>query len=133
MSPRVQAEKSQIRHRTPRIPKILSRFELFSKALTKNDLFFDRGFFIAKDAPHISALTKSDLFFDRGFFIDKDATHISALTKNDLLFDRGFFIAHPGNAVDLFRIVFSEKLAFQKLSFEIVFPQYYICFPTSVI
>ena len=110
MSPRVQAEKSQIRHRTPRNPKYLSRFELFSKALTKNDLFFDRGFFIAKDAPHISALTKNDLFFDRGFFI-----------------------AHPGNAVDLFRIVFSEKLAFQKLSFEIVFPQYYICFPTSVI
>ena len=26
-----------------------------------------------------------------------------------------------------------EKLAFQNLSFEIVFPQYYICFPTSVI
>ena len=104
MSPRVQAEKSQIRLRTPRIPKFLSRFDLFSKALTKNDLFFDQGFFIAKGASHISGFIKNDLFFDQGFFI-------SDLNK-------------------LFRPIriFVFKIGTDK---ELI-PQYYICFPTSV-
>ena len=55
-----------------------------------------------------------------------------ALMKSVSLFIQGFFIAHPGNAVDLFRIAFSEKAAFKKSSFR-YFPQFYICFPTSVI
>lgn len=55
-----------------------------------------------------------------------------ALMKSVSLFIQGFFIAHPGNAVDLFRIAFSEKAAFKKSSFR-DFPQFYICFPTSVI
>ena len=56
----------------------------------------------------------------------------TALMKSVSLFIQGFFIAHPGNAVDLFRIAFSEKAAFKKSSFR-DFPQFYICFPTSVI
>ena len=56
----------------------------------------------------------------------------TALMKSVSLFIQGFFIAHQGNAVDLFRIAFSEKAAFKKSSFR-DFPQFYICFPTSVI
>jgi len=111
MSPRVQADKVQKRLRTPRIPSLLFQFELFDQALMKSVSLFIQGFFIARNESPISAL----------------------IGKRDFLFDQGFFIAHPGNAVDLFRITFSEQLAFKKLSFEKIFPQFYICFPTSVI
>ena len=82
MSPRVQAEKSQIRLRTPRIPEFLSRSDLFSKALTKNDLFFDQSFFIS------------------------DLNKLFRLIR-----------------IFVFKIEIDKEL----------FPQYYICFPTSVI
>lgn len=110
MSPRVQADRVQKRLRTPRIPSLLFQFELFNTALMKSVSLFIQGFFIAKIDYLISAL----------------------IVKRDFLFDQGFFIAHPGNAVDLFRIAFSEKAAFKKSSFR-DFPQFYICFPTSVI
>ena len=51
-----------------------------------------------------------------------------ALTKEIFLFDQSFFIAPLSKPVDLFRIVIFEKKAFKEF-----FPQYYICFPTSVI
>ena len=81
MSPRVQANESQKRLRTPRIPF----------------LFF-----------------QTDLIF-------------KALTKEIFLFDQSFFIAPLSKPIDLLRIVVFEKKAFKEF-----FPQYYICFPTSV-
>ena len=50
-----------------------------------------------------------------------------ALTKGFFLFDQSFFISPVSNAVDLFRIVVFKKKAFKEF-----FPQFYICFPTSV-
>jgi len=60
-----------------------------------------------------------------------------ALMKSVSLFIQGFFIAHVSRVADLFRIaVFKlgafKKSAFQKLSFKTIFPQFYICFSTSV-
>ena len=52
---------------------------------------------------------------------------IKALMKSVFLFIQGFFITPVSNAVDLFRIVVFKKKAFKEF-----FPQFYICFPTSV-
>ena len=116
MSPRVQAERIQNRLRAPRIPSLSFQFELFHKALMKSVSLFIQGFFIAKIDSHISAL----------------------IEKRDFLFDQGFFIAHVSRVADLFRIaVFKlgdfKKSAIQKLSFKEIFPQFYICFSTSVL
>ncbi|MDD4312036.1 MAG: hypothetical protein PHW41_06105 [Eubacteriales bacterium] len=65
------------------------------------------------------ALMKEIFLFIQSFFIAKDSSHISALiSKRDFFFDQGFFIR-----------LFQSKLSLLR----IVFPQFYICFPTSVI
>ena len=46
MSPRVQAEKSQYRLRTPRISFLFFQFESFYKALMKRVFLLLQGFFI---------------------------------------------------------------------------------------
>lgn len=71
-------------------------------------------------------------------FSSHSILYFEALTKRDFLFDQGFFIAHVSRVADLFRIaVFKlgdfKKSAFQKLSFKEIFPQFYICFSTSVL
>ena len=52
---------------------------------------------------------------------------LKALMKEIFLFDQSFFIAPLSKPIDLLRIVVFEKKAFKEF-----FPQYYICFPTSV-
>ena len=65
--------------------------------------------------PRVSSLFfKSDLIF-------------KALMKSIFLFIQGFFITPLSNVADLFRIVIFKKKAFKEF-----YPQYYICFPTSV-
>jgi hypothetical protein len=128
MSPRVQASKHQKRLRTPRIPFLLSRFDLVLIALTKRDYLFDQGFFNAKNSLHISALiVKRDFLFDQGFFHAKNNLHISALiVKRDSLFDQGFFITDSIRLIRLYRVVVSEITALKKI------PLFHICFPASV-
>ena len=105
MSSRVQASKYQKRLRTPRIPFLLFPFELFLKALMKEFFLFIQSFFHTKDFSNISALISESVF----------------------LFIQSFFITPSSNVADLFRIVIFKKKAFKEF-----YPQYYICFPTSV-
>jgi len=111
MSPRVQAERIQNRLRTPRIPKFSSHSILYFEALAKRDFLFDQSFFIAKINSLISAL----------------------IEKRDFLFDQGFFIAHVSRVADLFRIAVFKLGDFKKSAFKTIFPQFYICFSTSVL
>ena len=106
MSPRVQARIGQKCLRTPRIPFLLFQFDLVFKALMKEISLFIQSFFITKDTLHILAL----------------------ISKCVSLFIQSFFITPVSNAVDLFRIVVFKKKAFKEF-----FPQFYICFPTSVL
>ena len=106
MSPRVQASKTQKRLRTPRIPFLFFKFKFVLKALMKEFFLFIQSFFITKDTFHILAL----------------------ISKSVFLFIQSFFITPVSNAVDLFRIVVFKKKAFKEF-----FPQFYICFPTSVL
>ena len=109
MSPRVQTNRDQNRSRTPRIPKILSRFHLFLQALTKMIFIFDQSFFIGANC-----LSTLDCM------------------KKEAFFDQSFFISQISNCVRLFRIYVFKVSKIKKFLLEIVFPQYYICFPTSV-
>ena len=129
MNPRVQASKYQECLRTPRIPFLLFPFDLFLKALMKEFFLFIQSFFHTEDFPNISALISEDIFlFIQSFFHTKDFSNISALISESVfLFIQSFFITPSSNVADLFRIVVSEKKAFKEF-----FPQYYICFPTSV-
>jgi hypothetical protein len=104
MSPRVQTQTIQECLRTPRIPFLLSRFDLVLKALTK------RG-----------------SLFDQSFFVTVSQVAVPALTKRGSLFDQSFFVTESTNPRSLFRIVILKLEALKEL-----FPQYYICFPTSV-
>jgi len=82
-------------------------------------------------APRIPKISSDSVLFPK------------ALTKMIFIFDQGFFIAHVSRVAALLRIVVFEKLAFQKSTFQKslfkkslfkeIFPQFYICFPTSVL
>jgi len=128
MSPRVQAQTIQKRLRTPRIPFLVFRSDLVFEALTKRDFFFDQSFFIAKDSLHILALMKRVFLFDQSSIITKDSFHILALMKRGFLFDQSFFITDLNKLFRLFSIIVFKIASYKKL-----FPQYYICFQTSVI
>ncbi len=106
MSPRVQASKYQKRLRTPRVSSLFFKIDFVLKALMKEFFLFIQGFSITKDTFHIFAL----------------------ISKRIFLFIQGFFITPASNVPDLFRIV-----VFEKKSFKEFFPQFYICFPTSVV
>lgn len=67
----------------------------------------------------LKALMKEFFLFIQSFFITKDCFNISALISESV-----FLLS---NVADLFRIVVSEKKSFKEF-----FPQFYICFPTSV-
>jgi len=105
MSPRVQTNKYQKRLRASRIPFLLFRSDLILKALMKKDFLSGQGFFVANGCSRISAL----------------------ISKKDFLSGQGFFIAQFNLLNRLYRIVVFQIAAFKEL-----FPQYYICFPTSV-
>jgi len=104
MSPRVQAKTIQKRCSTPRIPFLLFRSDLILKALMKRVFLLIQSFFIASF-----------------YFAFK------ALRKRIFLFDQGFFIARLHQLRFLIGFVVFKISTFKKL-----FPQYYICFPTSV-
>ncbi len=69
MSPRVPADKSPKRFRTPRIPSLLSPVYPFSKALTERDFLFDQSFFIAEIRPYPGALQRKPLLLACSFLI----------------------------------------------------------------
>lgn len=132
MSPRVQTNRDQIRRRTPRIPKILTRFHLFLQALTKMIFIFDQSFFIGAKCLGILDCMKKEAFLDQSFFIGADDLGVLACKKKEAFFDQSFFISQFSNRIRLFRIFVFKVSAIKKFLLEIVFPQYYICFPTSV-
>jgi len=65
-------------------------------------------------------------------FFSRFNLFLQALTKMIFIFDQSFFITHSSKLIRLFRIFVFKANAIKKFLLKIVFPQYHICFPTSV-